>query len=457
MVSNHMDGPTGFPVMLSEYTKSDFAKINWSDLTITFKNGPSGGYEGGSAIKMCHCKDEKDKYKYQGQEIHVLLVDELTHFTESIYRFIRGRVRLGGLAIPEHRRGFFPRVLCGANPGNVGHGFVKNMFIDGVRPREIRKMPPEEGGFSRQFIPSRLEDNPTLMENDPEYEQRLEGLGNPALVRAMRHGDWDVFTGQAFNFNQSHHVVKPMPIPEGAPLYMTFDWGYGAPFSVGWWWVDADGRLYRFAEWYGWSGTPNEGLRKTDPEIAQGIREREREMGISGKNILRLAGQDCFSKKPNYQGGGQGPSTSEEFAKHGVFLTHGDPNRKLKIRQFRERLRVPTDGSRPMLVVYETCVQFIRTIPAIVMDEHFIEDVDQKGEDHIYDEACHVCMARPMGEASPQPSQTTLASRIIDLCESERTSELDDVLGVYGVDGGASNRLLGLSREQEMEEDPWAW
>ena len=49
-----------------------------------------------------------------------------------------------------------------------------------------------------------------------------------------------------------------------------------------------------------------------------------------------------------------------------------------------------------MLYVYENCVQFIRTISALPLDPNNIEDVDTKAEDHIYDEACQICMARPV-------------------------------------------------------------
>lgn len=72
----------------------------------------------------------------------------------------------------------------------------------------------------------------------------------------------------------------------------------------------------------------------------------------------------------------------------------GDATRELKIRAFRERLRVPEVG-RPMLQVYDTCKGFIRTIPELVMDEKKIEDIDTNGEDHCYDEAALLCMYRP--------------------------------------------------------------
>jgi len=44
----------------------------------------------------------------------------------------------------------------------------------------------------RQFIPGRLEDNPSMTEDDPDYEAKLYGLGSATLVAAMRYGDWDV-------------------------------------------------------------------------------------------------------------------------------------------------------------------------------------------------------------------------------------------------------------------------
>jgi hypothetical protein len=176
-------------------------------------------------------------------------------------------------------------------------------------------------------------------------------------------------------------VIDPIPIPEHAPLYMTYDWGFGKPFHIGWWWVDGDGRIYLFDEWYGWSGKPNEGLRITDPKVALKVIEREKALGIWNRPITRLAGHDSFAKKPDIKGGGQGKSTAEEFADKGIYLIKGDPDRKLKIRQFHERLRVLPDA-RPMMVVYRHCRQFIRTIPDLIVDEHNVEDVDTKGEDH---------------------------------------------------------------------------
>ena len=279
-----------------------------------------------------------DPSKYASSEFAFILVDELTKNQQDVFTFLRTRLRHPGL----------PDVECqfigATNPGSVGHGWVKALWMDQVFGPEW--IEPIDYRPSFAYVPSTAKDNKYL---GADYWAVLATL--PENLRgAFRDGNWDVFVGQAFPmFNRTTHVVAGLQIPAYAPLYMTFDWGYGRPFSIGWWWVDSDNRVYRFSEWYGWANVPNEGLRLTDAQIAEGIKEREDKLGIANRGIVRLAGPDCWSKKPDYKGGGQGPSTEEVFAEHGLYLTPGDPTRVLKIRQFRERLRVPEDGTMPML------------------------------------------------------------------------------------------------------------
>lgn len=47
-------------------------------------------------------------------------------------------------------------------------------------------------GRSRVFIPAKIEDNPTLMKNDPDYVRFLESLPED-LRKAWRDGSRDVF------------------------------------------------------------------------------------------------------------------------------------------------------------------------------------------------------------------------------------------------------------------------
>ena len=384
-------------------------------------------FSNGSMIHFSHCQYEKDVFQYQGAEIHLLIIDELTTFTELQYDYLRGRVRCA-MDIPKHYQHKIPGIVCGSNPGGIGHQFAKARWVDPKPAMTLWRSPRNEGGMVRQYIPGKLQDNPILQLTDPGYIDRLDALPEPYRT-AYKDGDWDIFMGQAFAFSRHHHVVEPMPVPDHAPLYMTFDWGFGKPFSVGWWWVDQDGRLYRFGEWYGWNGTVDQGMRLTDPEIAQGVLKHEEAMGINGRSIRRICDPTCFNKKPDYRGGGQGPSTAEEFAKHGVILSPGDPSRKLKLRQFHSRLRLH-DDMPPMLQVYSTCEHFIRTVPLLQADTKDPEDIDSTMEDHVYDEACNVCMARPLSLTAPKPKQS-FTERLIDELNKPDVSQEEEFFGAY--------------------------
>ena len=188
---------------------------------------------------------------------------------------------------------------------------------------------------------------------------------------------------------------------------------------------------------------PDEGLRLTDSEIAKGIVEREKKLGIWNrrKNIVRYCDPTCFNKKPDYKGGGQGPSTAEVFSGHEIHMTPGDPSRELKIRQFRERLAIPRDEAgkvidMPMLRVYPNCKHFIRTIPSLCMDELKPEDIDTDQEDHVYDEACLICMARPLAMKDPS-----------DKPKNEFTKRIDDLKR-----GTVEDPFM---HDGPFEHDPW--
>jgi hypothetical protein len=345
-----------------------------------------------------------DASKYQSAEFAAILVDELTKNPYETFNDLRMRLRWPGLTDTET---FF---IGGTNPGGVGHAYCKAFWIDKIYPEEFKS--PVDYSSKFAFVKSKAEDNPYL---DASYWGMLNTL--PVHLRsAFKDGSWDTFVGQALQeWSRVHHVIKPIPVLKDRPMFMTFDWGFGAPFSVGWWWVDSDGRFYRFAEWYGWNGTPNKGLRLADSEIAQGIIKKEESMGFVTKHesgtghiinpqIIRLCDPTCFNRKPDYKGGGQGMSTAEEFRNLGIVLRPGDPSRTLKLRQFHQRLLVPMKDDKvdgvPMMQVYDSCIHFIRTVPTLIANPNNIEDIDTDGEDHCFDEAALLCMARPLSQGN---------------------------------------------------------
>lgn len=349
-----------------------------------------------------------DPSKYQSAEFVLILVDELTKNDFDTFTQLRTRLRWPGLPDAECQ------FVGGTNPGGPGHGWVKQLWMDKIFPVEWTDPLDYRPTFA--YVPSRADDNPHL---DQAYWAMLNTLPE-GLRAAFRDGNWDVFIGQAFpELSIETHGIDPIwPVPENSPIYMTYDWGFGKPFSIGWWWIDNDGRAIRFAEWYGASG-PDQGLRLDDTDVAEGIIQQEVTMGLAvmedpenfftakwPKQIFRGSGFDCFSKKPDYKGGGQGPPTAETFGKYGLHLMAVDSKREIKIRAFRERIKVPKDGSGPMMVAYKGCTAFFRTIGSLVMDKIRPEDVDSAGEDHVYDEACHIAMMRPISAIIPDTPKT---------------------------------------------------
>ena len=410
LIKNHLEGPQGFRAMLAGWVFAGWCRI--VDDEIRFWNG--------SKIYLCHCKDAKDVYKYQGAEIHVLLIDEATHFLEDMYRFLRNRVRMVGVSVPEPYAGKFPRILCGANPGNVGHLWVKSTFIDRAETYDIRQMPPEEGGMLRQYIPALLEDNPSMAEHDPGYEARLQGLGSEALVRAMRFGDWDIIEGAFFDcWDANRHIVRPFQIPDGWLRFMSCDWGSAHPFSVGWWAVASDtyraegrngqtitiprGCMVRYREWYG-ASKPNVGLKLHAGEVAKGILDREKADKI--RPTYRVIDPAAFAEN----GGKSIAHAMQEIVIDGKRLAWKPAdNARVAQRgamggwdQMRSRIKGDDDGN-PMIVAFSTCHDSIRTIPALQHDKAHIEDIDTDGEDHAGDEWRYACMSRPWIKPAAKP------------------------------------------------------
>lgn len=400
LAKNHMEGPSGFPAMLTEWIEAGHVKINWSKNFIEFWNG--------AKIHLCHCQYEKDVAKYQGAEIHVLMIDELTHFTDKIYRYLRGRCRAGSLILSDRYKGLFPRIVTGSNPGGIGHNWVKATFIDQAAPMKIVQQLKAEGGMRRQYIPARLADNPTLAKNDPDYIDRLEGLGNAALIRAMRDGDWNIVSGGMFDdlWNESKHVLHPFQIPSSWRIDRSFDWGSSKPFSVGFW-AESDGTeaimadgskrvfprgtLFRIGEWYGWNGRPNEGLKMSDAGIADGIIVRQVDMGIQTRIKPGPADSSIFDET-----NGDSPAKIQE--RHKVRWEKADKSpgsRKRGWQLMRGRLLASCAErmEEPGLFVFDTCRQFIRTFPVLPRSDRDPDDIDTDAEDHVADEARYRILA----------------------------------------------------------------
>ena len=110
VLANHVHTPGGYLEMLKGLIDAGDVEYSKSDYSFTFYNG--------SRIQLAHSQYESDIYTHQGAQIGLLLIDEATHFSPTMIRFIRSRVRLGSLVVPQKWKGLFPRILYTANPGS---------------------------------------------------------------------------------------------------------------------------------------------------------------------------------------------------------------------------------------------------------------------------------------------------------------------------------------------------
>lgn len=368
LISNHVDP-------LIETLPRGSYRYNDSKKQITFPNG--------SRIFFRYCVSESDISRFQGVEYDVVFIDEATQFTEQAFRMIAASVR-GVNNYPK-------RIYLTCNPGGVGHGWVKRLFID-------KNYNDEENPEDYSFTQSLVTDNKILMQTNPDYVTFLKALP-PKQRQAWLDGDWDVFEGQffeEFTNDPAHykdrrwtHVIEPFEIPRGWNIYRSFDFGYAKPFACDWWAVDYDGCAYLIVELYGCTNTPNEGVKWEPNRIFEEISRVEHEhRWLKGKSIRGVADPSIWDTS-------RGESVEEAAWRHDIIFEPGDNKRIPGWMQCHYRFAFDENGF-PMVYIFNTCKGFIRTIPLLQYDATHVEDLDTDGEDHIADSFRYFCMSRPI-------------------------------------------------------------
>jgi hypothetical protein len=181
----------------------------------------------GSITRFGYCASESDVYQYQGGEYLFIGVDELTHFTLRQWQFLTSRNRC---PVP----GSFPCMAGATNPGNIGHAWVKSLWVD-RQPAAGMERPEEYNAAEYHFIPARFSDNP-IFAVDESYKATLTALPTH-LKRAFLDGDWDVIAGQYFDrFDLRRHVGRAEEIEWKPwwPRWISIDWGFEHPAATYW-------------------------------------------------------------------------------------------------------------------------------------------------------------------------------------------------------------------------------
>ncbi len=327
-----------YPELLGNHVRP--MKKELSELADYVESRKSFEFKNGSVIKLGYCDAEGDVDRYQGQEFDVIALDEATQLTEYQFQTFKACLR-GANNFPK-------RMYITCNPGGVGHGWVKRLFID----REYRD---GENPSDYRFIAASVYDNKALLNYDPEYLSRLKSLP-PSLRDAWLYGKWDAFAGQFFpEFDLELHTAEPFELEEGTK-YCAIDYGLdmlAAVFVC----VLNDGSAVVYDEIYK-SGLIVSEAAKLIKEKADGV-------------CSFIAPCDLWARQKD-----SGKSIYELFCENGVYLTKITPDRIQGWMCLKEWLKpYEQDGKRKcMMKIFRNCANLIRTLPQLMHDKRKPDD-----------------------------------------------------------------------------------
>lgn len=292
--------------------------------------------------------------KYASSEFAIAAVDELTKNKREVFDQFRSIVRWPGINDTG--------IWGATNPGEIGHLWVKKLWID----RQFSPDDPPKEQF--KFIKSLPTDNP---HNAQSYLEELKNLPE-RLRKAYYEGNWDIFEGQFFTeWDKERHVVPPFPIPKSFKRFRAYDHGRTNPACCKWYALDYDGRLWVYKELY------VQGLNVD--QIATKIIEMS-----AGETYEYSVADPAIFANMGFVDKSGGQTIAEVFARRGIMFMPAS-NRRVDGWNLMHQYLHWDEFKPPKLMYFSTCVDSIRTIPALIHDHIKPEDVDTKGEDHAAD------------------------------------------------------------------------
>lgn len=374
--------------------------------------------QAGGIVAFGHIENDSDVKRYDSDEYNYIAFDELTSFSEYVYKYMYSRCRSSSPELPAIIR-------SGTNPGNIGNLWVRTHFVE----------PAKEGntiirdkvtGLKRIFIPAFVDDNPYLLHADPNYKAKL--LAMPEEDRnAKLYGDWYVFGGQSFSEyrdaplesepEHACHVCDDFEIPLWWPRLLVIDWGGSSSKSANtvavWGALSPAGRLFVYREQV-WTETKisswtadvkraSQGEkisnfilcasawqdRGGDETIAEQVHRlleiepgRPRNQRVAGKQVIHEYLR--WTQRPKLSSG----VFSNEIASKIMNLS-GLAAYKEYINSFREP---EEEKNLPKLQIFRTCVEARKIFPLCVTAKNNPEDVEEFKGDDMYDVIRYACM-----------------------------------------------------------------
>ena len=360
-------------------------------------------FPSGSTIEFAYAESVDDAERYRGQQYTYIGFDELgQHPGPEIYDLLIQSLRTTDPNLKTYMR-------ATANPGGAGAWWLKERFIDRAPPNtrfwehseyiDPRNREVVEVKKSMRYIPATVFDNPYLMQ-DQSYVAQLAALPE-SQKEMMLYGNWDVVENGAFpEFNRRTHTCMPFKIPSHWPKFRAIDWGYSSPFCCLWFAVDENENIWVYREYYG------KGV------LADKFAQEVRRLDDGDRIMYSLIDGSVTAKR-----GEIGPSIMETLEQNGLIcgLADRSPGSRIQGKQeVHKRLSLRYTGAldsegnpveAPGVMIFNTCVNLIRTLPLMVPDDNEPEKVKKKdAEDHAYDALRYGLSSRPMSPADLERS-----------------------------------------------------
>lgn len=352
--------------LLAELAELGFAQTlgarwNGTEYELRFPNG--------SLIMFRYAENLTDATRRQGGQYQLLIFDEQTLMSPEVVRFLESRLRSGRRDLPVLG------VRATANPGGVGHGAVRDRYID---PTEYgKKVVTDVRGRTVRFIPSKLSDNPHV---NPEYAMDLMALDEQQRA-AFLDGNWDAFAGSMFpTLSRDRHVIPPVELPNSWPRYNGVDWGFTAPWAVLWAAVDEDGRVWFYREIYAKQvGEADQARKILEAEGGERIRAR-------------------FADDAMWATRGDAKPIAVVYADNGVELTRAGKGAGSRVHGWQRWRSYLAEGPAcahhrslgwetcPKVHIFDTCPELfkeLRDLPHAITGDP--EDADPRAPDHLCD------------------------------------------------------------------------
>lgn len=337
------------------------AEYNGSKHILHFANG--------STLRFAYCENMKHVRRYQGIQYDFVCIEELTQWREDEWRILMNCLR-------TTKKGVRPVFFGSTNPGDVGHGWVKRLFID-------RKYKSNEKASDYAMIKAKLWDNKILVNNDPDYVQNLTSLPEK-LRRAYLDGDWNVFEGQYFEeYREEITCCRPFTVIGVKRRIIAIDYGRAKPACALWMSLLNDGRVIVHRELYG--------AGMSYDQFAARIKALTPE-------TEKIDFMVCDPAALNKESDDTRHTLAKAFKSAGLPICKEAQNDRIDgwntVRKYIQPYQdAETKKQTTLLTIFTNCENLMRTIPEQIHDATVVEDLDTNGEDHAVDALRYGLMA----------------------------------------------------------------